>query len=206
MANNGLLAPQSMLQYNIRNVMGFAPALAVLSTPANNVTLHFAQYADKGEKTALVLQSPFSENEVFVVEAKRQAGLDASIPHLSVDVGTTGGGLLVYRVNKSQFGNAGGPPDGIYVFRPSETGVSAAQGDIQHAVLIPASAGCTTNRSALGKARGQESAGFDNDTLFFADGSNSGIEIKNLTYTDGACLLTSPFRQYPAAVRRRIPI
>ena len=183
MANNASYQPQSLLQYNIRNVLGFAPALSVVKESTKSVALNFAAYTDSSEKTAVVLQSPYSANEVFVVEAKKQAGLDVGIPYLSTSAGTTGGGLLVYRVNKNVFGNASGPPDGIYALRPGETTLNGGQGTYSHAVLVPASVQNTTNRTALGKLRGKESTGFDNDALFYNDGSNSGIVISNLAYT-----------------------
>jgi len=54
-----------------------------------------------------------SPTEFFVVEYRRKTGtFESSIP---------GSGLLVYRINTSVEGNADGPPDEIYAYRPGGT-------------------------------------------------------------------------------------
>jgi M6 family metalloprotease-like protein len=54
-----------------------------------------------------------SPTEFFVVEYRRKAGtFESSIP---------GSGLLVYRINTAVNGNASGPPDEVYVYRPGGT-------------------------------------------------------------------------------------
>ena len=59
------------------------------------------------------IKSPASATEYFVVEYRRRQGtFEPSLP---------GDGLLVYRINTSTTGNAGGPPDEVYVYRPGGT-------------------------------------------------------------------------------------
>lgn len=54
-----------------------------------------------------------STGEHFVVEYRQRTGpFEISIPD---------SGLLVYRVNPSLHGNAGGPPDEVYIYRPGGT-------------------------------------------------------------------------------------
>jgi M6 family metalloprotease-like protein len=80
------------------------------------------------------IPSPNSSREYFVLEYRSQSGrFDGTVP---------GSGLLVYRVNTNFQGNAGGPPDGVYVFRPG--GAAGANGSIRDAAL-----GSHVGRTAL---------------------------------------------------------
>lgn len=57
--------------------------------------------------------TPGSDTEFFVVEYRKRTGIfESSLP---------GEGLLVYRINPVYNGNAGGPPDEVYVYRPDGT-------------------------------------------------------------------------------------
>jgi len=59
---------------------------------------------------AFRIKSPKSSVEYFVVEyRKRHTIFESTIP---------GSGLLVYRINTSYTGNADGPPDEVYIYRP----------------------------------------------------------------------------------------
>lgn len=57
------------------------------------------------------IKSPYSKSEYFVLEYRRKTGrYESSAP---------GTGLVVYRINPNAGnGNAGGPPDEVYVYRP----------------------------------------------------------------------------------------
>jgi SpoIID/LytB domain protein/M6 family metalloprotease-like protein len=164
--------PQSLLQYNIRNMLGFAPALSEITATTQNVTLNAAQYASSGEQSAVIIRSPYSSSEEFVVEMKQSAGVDEGVLGY-----TAAGGLLVYRVNLNVYGNASGPPDQEYVFRPGDTSATATGGQPFYAVLKPTAV--NGYRASLGKSR-TDSTAFDNGTIFFSDGTNSGITISNL--------------------------
>jgi M6 family metalloprotease-like protein len=59
------------------------------------------------------IASNHSPTEFFVVEYRRDTGtFESSIP---------GSGLLVYRINTAVMGNASGPPDEVYAYRPGGT-------------------------------------------------------------------------------------
>ena len=59
------------------------------------------------------IASPNSTTEFFVVEYRQKTGtFESSLP---------GSGLLVYRINTLTTGNAYGPPDEIYIYRPDGT-------------------------------------------------------------------------------------
>jgi M6 family metalloprotease-like protein len=74
-----------------------------------------------------MIKSPFSRTEYFVLEYRRREGrYESSAP---------GNGLVIYRINPGAGnGNAGGPPDEVYVYRPdgslTEAGSLASAGMI----------------------------------------------------------------------------
>jgi M6 family metalloprotease-like protein len=80
------------------------------------------------------IASPNAPREYFLLEYRSRAGaFDGTVP---------GSGLVAYRINTGVQGNAGGPPDGVYVFRPG--GGPGANGTIREAAL-----GSHTGRTAL---------------------------------------------------------
>jgi M6 family metalloprotease-like protein len=62
---------------------------------------------------AYKILSPYSNSEFFIVEYRKGEGLYES--------GLPGSGLLVYRINSLYDGNASGPPDEVYIYRPNGT-------------------------------------------------------------------------------------
>ena len=59
------------------------------------------------------IPSPNSNTEFFMVEYRRRTGIfEPSIP---------GDGLIIYRIDPTLDGNASGPPDEVYLFRPDGT-------------------------------------------------------------------------------------
>ena len=78
------------------------------------------------ENALYKIASPNSESEYFVVEYRKKEGI--------YEVNTPGSrsGLVVYRINtEAGNGNAGGPPDEIYVYRPG--GTLSANGNFNNA-------------------------------------------------------------------------
>jgi M6 family metalloprotease-like protein len=67
------------------------------------------------ENNVFRINSPNSFNEFFIVEYRKQEGLyETSLPG-------SDDGILIYRINSSYDGNADGPPDEVYVYRPNGT-------------------------------------------------------------------------------------
>ena len=67
--------------------------------------------------------SPYSGTEFFLVEFRKEGSsiYEASLP---------GEGLLVYRIDTEEEGNASGPPDEVYIYRPNgTTGVDGQPGE-----------------------------------------------------------------------------
>lgn len=158
-----------------REYLGFGAKLPVCTESVKDVTLNPAGYADKNEVYAMILKSERNVNEYFVVENRQVESGN--------ETGQKNSGLLVYRILDhesgpySTDGNCGGPPDFIYAFRPNESGVNAADGDIAYATLSPDN---PKGFTYLGKELGTEDAGYDNHVIYYSDGSNSGIVIDNI--------------------------
>ena len=106
-----------------------------------------------------MIRPPGTDSEYFVLEYRRREGqFDASLP---------GEGLLVYRINTAAdgAGNAAGPPDEVYIYRPG--GTPSVDGDYSMAALS-AESGRTAFNSAT------------NPTPFLSDGSPGGLEISGV--------------------------
>jgi M6 family metalloprotease-like protein len=98
--------------------------------------------------------SPNSTDEYFVVEYRRNIGIDSTLP---------GSGLLVYRAIPSiNTGNRNGPPDELYVYRPN--GTTIAEGSIVNAFFSQ-----NSGRTAINSTT--------NPTPFLSNGSPGGLNI-----------------------------
>lgn len=126
--------------------------------------------SESGGNKVFVLKTPLSDSELICLEYRKQATdpnrFDYRIPT---------SGLLMYRVDNKIDGltnNAG--KNYIYVYRPGVTHPEAATDG-------------TTNQAALDVSKGETSYGttdlnadFTQNTLYYSDGSNSGIRISDL--------------------------
>jgi hypothetical protein len=103
------------------------------------------------------IASPNSASEFFVVEYRQQTGtFESSLP---------GTGLLVYRINPAATGNADGPPDEVYIYRPD--GTTFADGSINLANFSS-----DVGRTAINDAT--------NPSSFLSNGSAGGLNISNV--------------------------
>ena len=165
--------PQNFLTYFVSeyyNENNWHAKLPVISQTTENITLNKPKFIDPNEKRAIKLQIDAGNKEYFVIEYhEKQITYDTSAADES--------GLIVYRVNENNkfSGNKEqgehGEKEHIFVFRPNETGLGNGEGNLSQATL-------NKNRSKLGKSREQTQNGFDNQTIYYSDGSNSGIEIE----------------------------
>ncbi len=100
------------------------------------------------------IRSPNSATEYFIVEYRRRTGIfESSLP---------GEGLLVYRINTAEVGNADGPPDEVYLYRPD--GTLSANGTVNNAAF---SSGA--GRTAINDAT--------NPSSFLTSGGAGGLNI-----------------------------
>ena len=101
--------------------------------------------------------SPYSSSEFFIVEYRRKGSLfESRIP---------GEGLVVYRINSDRTGNASGPPDEVYIFRPG--GTPTANGSLSSAAFS-----LEAGRSFFGDST--------DPACFLTDGSPGGITISDI--------------------------
>lgn len=104
-------------------------------------------------------------NQYYVVEFRKKEGtFENSLP---------GSGLLVYRIDTSASGNADGPPDELYVYRPG--GTTSANGNISNANYC-----IETGRTKINNTT--------DPTPFLQDGSNGTLAIYNIGIATGATI------------------
>ena len=129
-------------------------------------------YKDEKKSQAVKFYTPFSSTEYFVVEYRKKAvnyGVD-------FDQYAAGDGIIVYRVNPAYADTGNINSDGkdyIYVYRPSDTSISASEGNINEAQLGLAEYGAT--RQKIGSI--DLTKGIVDDAICYSDGRNSGIAI-----------------------------
>jgi M6 family metalloprotease-like protein len=104
------------------------------------------------------IASPNSTSEYFIIEYRRPTGstFEGSLP---------GTGLLVYRINTIATGNASGPPDEVYIYRPG--GTNSVNGSVNTANFSS-----NVGRTAINNG--------SNPSSFLSDGSAGGVNICNI--------------------------
>lgn len=162
--------PQSFLTVMNDDILNWRNPLEKINQTTKGITVSKPQYQNAGERNAVKLYSPLSETEYFVAEYYHNPSFKVDISHTDSD------GLLLYRVNEhgewtNITGQPGLPNDYIYVFRPGDTQMNAGDGDLTKGVL-------NKERPAFGTTLDQASSAWDNETLYFSDGTNSGLSIK----------------------------
>ena len=105
------------------------------------------------------IASPVSSTEYFIVEYRKKTGGGTFEGNLYNE------GLLVYRINTGYMGNANGPPDEVYIYRPS--GSPTVDGEPWYAPL------------SANQDRTQINDG-TNPSSFLTDGSPGGLAISNV--------------------------
>ena len=126
------------------------------------------------------IASPLSATEYFVVEYRKKT--------TTFENGLPGEGLLVMRINTACTGNANGPPDEVYIYRPG--GTTTADG-------TPASAHFS---SAVGRTAINDST---NPSSFLTAGGAGGLSISGV----GAAGSTISFTvDFPYGVTRALTV
>ncbi len=103
--SNNTSPPQQMEVHMKVRYMKWLPALPIIKTPGRYVLNRLTVQTNNGYR----IPSPYSTTQYFVVEYRSRKN---TIYEQSNE------GLLVYRVDSIRSGNANGPPDEIYVYRP----------------------------------------------------------------------------------------
>lgn len=136
----------------------------------------------KKENEVFFLKTPLSDSETIVLEYRQKKSALGQI-----DYNLPSSGLLMYRVDEKVENqtNANGE-NYVYVYRPNVTDKDRA---LDQTYLLNGTYVNNVYNAALCSDVGKNSYGsldlsapFTNDTLYYSDGSNSGILIKNITY------------------------
>ena len=157
--------PQSILAHAQQKYLGWLPTIPTI-TESGFYTLNPLSYSQ--ENVAYRINSPFSTTEYFVVEYRNKTlGLiDSTIP---------GTGLIVYRINTRNSngnnleGNAQGPPDEVYIYRPG--GTLTANGQLGSAFFS-----ADWDRTAIND--------MTNPNSFLQNGSPGGLFISHIGTPD----------------------
>jgi M6 family metalloprotease-like protein len=112
------------------------------------------------------IASPNSSTEYFVVEFRKDAGtFESSLP---------GSGMLIYRINPAAGdGNADGPPDEVYVYRPG--GTPTANGTVSSANFSSETGRITFNNST-------------NPYCFLSNGALGGLSLSQISSSAGSTM------------------
>jgi M6 family metalloprotease-like protein len=165
--------PQHMGCYMKYRYGHWIPSLPLLTT-SGSYTLNPLTSATNN---CVKIASPNSTTQFFILEYRRPG---TSIFEASLY--TTG--LLVYRVNSTLAGNAGGPPDELYIYRPN--GTPTANGNLYEATFS-----ANTGRTIINNTT--------NPSSFLADGSAGGLDLcsigsagTSIAFTLGNCAWVNP--------------
>lgn len=153
--------------------------LAYMRSQAGFVTLQSTAQAGSytvdaaekvGGRAGVVIKSPLSDSEFFVAEYRKKGDslkyeFDSKVPEE---------GLLLYRVNTAYASNANGD-DFIYVYRHNPTSPSA--GEEASPEWFALQNGETYGSTDL-------TAAYTAGTLYYSNGSNSGIEISDVQISE----------------------
>ena len=165
--------PQSFLTYftsEYHGNMNWHTPLPVITKTTKEITLYKPKFKDKSEQRAIKIEVGGNKKEYFIVEYHDKLNTYDSY---SADAS----GIIIYRVNDTYkfSGNGSGANQGqedyIYVFRPNETDLGAGRGDLSLATL-------NKKRPVFGKSIDFTSSAFDKESIFFSNGSNSGLRIE----------------------------
>ncbi len=153
-----------------------------IETVTSSRTLTLDTQDATGGNQAYILKSPLNENEVFVVEFRKQGASSVSGTTYELDEKIGGSGVIVYRVDTTAaYLSNYYDSNAIYVFRPQagQSGYHSTESIcVQNAFLSQESGRTSIGSSDLDK-------GPEDGALTFTDGTNSGIVIQNVSSSSG---------------------
>ncbi len=147
-------------------------------TTSQTITLTSTSKANQIDRQAIILKTPYSDTEFFVVEY-RQKGSAQNQGRDRYDAKIPGSGILIYRINTSlgYYDCKGGAPWSTYIFRENDiyrNGSEEAFGEFYQGSYFSLESGRPTFGSV------EASDGLANGAITYSDNVNSGIVIKNI--------------------------
>jgi len=159
-SGSGHMGAYMKWKYTGNSWIASIPAITISGT----YTLH---PLSSSENNCYSIASPNSPDQHFVVEYRKKEGTyEGSLP---------GSGLIVTRVDPTVYGNASGPPDEVYIYRPG--GTTTANGTTSLAYFSAGSHRTKINDNT-------------NPSSFLQDGSPGGLDISNVTEADSTISFT----------------
>ena len=111
------------------------------------------------ESSCYRIDSPNSSNEFFIVEYRDKEGI------YEINTPGSNSGMLVYRIISNLNGNANGPPDEVYLYRPG--GTSSDNGNLTEAIFS-----LETGRTKINDTTDPSS--------FLSNGNPGGLNIQDI--------------------------
>jgi M6 family metalloprotease-like protein len=162
--------PVHMSAYMKWKYGGWISSLPVISTPG----VYALSPLVSSTRNCFKIPSIYSKKEFFVVEYRRAEGaFERTLPS---------SGLLVYRVNPDRHGNADGPPDELYLYRPG--GTISVNGSLSAAYMC-ADGGRTTLSDSTSPSG------------FLTDGSPGGLILRDVGYLGDSITFRVDFPKVP---------
>ncbi len=171
--------PQHMSAYMKYKYGGWISSIPLLSTSGTHTLNPLTSSTGNCYKIA----SPNSSTQFFVIEYRRKTGVfENSIP---------GSGAIIWRVDTRYTGNASGPPDELYAYRPN--GTITSNGNPTNANF-----GSHVGRTAINDST--------NPSSFLQDGSAGGLNISNIGAADGTISFGVAFNTYTLNITSSINV
>lgn len=128
---------------------------------------------------AMVLKTPYSDTEFFVVEYRKKGSFYNTAIEDKIDAKIGGSGIIIYRVNTAANPKSNLYSNYIYLFRQGESEEQATKTGARLNGFFSKEAGRTIVGSNDSRADSADGA------ITYTDGTNSGIVIKNIGSADG---------------------
>lgn len=183
--------PQSFLTYFISEFspnMNWHNKVPVITKSTENITLYKPEFKDPNEQRAIKIDLGGNNKEFFMIEYYDR--LNTYDSHRA-----DSSGIIIYRVNENNKynGNGDGSNQGknehIYIFRPGETGLGDSAGKLTEATL-------NMTRKTYGVELDLNNTNFDSKSIYFSDGTNSGITIEVTSETNNSITFNVKFPEF----------
>ena len=178
---------QYPLAYMRQHISGWLD-LPTVTTSQTGYTLTAASATNQNNKNtqAVILKTPYSDTEFFVIEYRKQGQNYIEYPDTQdFDCRIPGSGIIIYRINTAYQTNVAGAPFMVYVYRPGDTydsnGYENANADnlyIDNSYLSLESGRTSYGSSDMTKS-------LSDNAITYSDGTNSGIVIRNVGSATG---------------------
>lgn len=128
---------------------------------------------------AMVLKTPYSDTEFFVVEYRKKGNFYNTAIEDKIDAKIGGSGIIIYRVNTAANPKSNLYSNYIYLFREGESEEQATKTGARQKGFFSEE----SERTTFGSNDSQTSSA--DGAITYTDGTNSGIVIKNVGSAEG---------------------